>query len=109
MSGRSSLTVIALGGELDIARRAEIAAALQVDGPGPGILVDLSEVTYADSTIIAELLRFRDATRREGRAVATLIGRPQFARILAYAGLAEAFRVFDDRGAALTFLAEAGR
>ena len=76
------------------------------DGSGP-ILVDLADVTYADSTVIAGLVRLRNDADAAGRRIALLIGDARLARLLQYAGLAEAFNVFDDRGAALTYLMEA--
>jgi anti-sigma B factor antagonist len=105
MASESSLAVIRLSGELDIGRRDEIAVQLRTASPGSAVLIDLSDVPYADSTVIAELLRFRGEVEREGRRIAVLIGNPQIARILEYAGLSAAFHVFDDRGAALTYLA----
>jgi anti-anti-sigma factor len=105
MSEQSSFEVVCLTGELDISRRAELADALARARAGRAVLIDLSGVPYADSTVIAELLRFRNDAEDEGRRTALLIGNPQFARILEYAGLSDAFHVFDERGAALTYLA----
>ena len=105
MSEQSSLEVVCLTGELDISRRAELAEALSRASAGRAVLIDLSDVPYADSTVIGELLRFRNDAQDEGRRIAVLIGNPQFARILEYAGLSAAFHVFDQRGAALTYLA----
>ena len=108
MSEQSSYRVISLRGELDISRKAEIGAALQIAGPGPAVLVDLSDVQYADSTIIAEMLRFREDAQRCGRRLAVLVGDPRFRRVLQYAGLQGAFALFEDRGAALTYLSAEG-
>lgn len=104
-SSQSTYHVLELSGELDIARRDEIRRTLVAEGPGPALLVDLSRVTYADSTTIAEMLRFRRDADRYNRRVALLIADPQFARVIQYAGLADAFAVFDSRAAALTYLA----
>ncbi len=104
MSAQSSFQVIRLSGELDIGRRAEIAQALAMGAGRSGILLDFGDVSYADSTVIAELLRFRAAAQRAGRRIALLIGSRQLGRLLQYAGLTEAFAVFEDRGAALTYL-----
>jgi len=103
---QSSYRVIRLHGELDLARRDEIAAALQVHGPGAALLVDLSDVQYADSTIIAELLRFRGEAASAGRRFALLLSAHdrRLRRVLDYAALGDAFALFDDRGAALTYL-----
>jgi anti-anti-sigma factor len=106
MNTLSSPDIIKLVGELDIGRREEVRRALQVDGPGPGILVDFFEISYTDSTIIAQLLCFYNDARAAERRVAILIGCPQFDRILQYAGLSEVFPIFTDRTAALNYLAQ---
>ena len=108
MSTGSSLAVIRLSGELEISRRDEISAALVVSGSESGILVDFSEATYADSTTLASLLRFRADAERLGVPIAVVIGSKQFERLIEYAGLAAVFRIFYERGPALTYLAAAG-
>lgn len=107
MSDATTLTVVKMDGELDIGRRAEIRSALAIEGNPSGVLVDFAEVTYADSSAISELLRFRNELNRRGLPVALLIKSPQFKRLLEYAGVNEAFVVFDERGAALTYLGNA--
>ena len=109
MSAEAPIAVIRLGGELEIGRRQEIRDALCVSGSESAILVDLSAATYADSTTLAELLRFRRDAEQHGVRVAVIIGNRQFARLIQYAGLGDAFAIFDDRGSALTFLSSGGR
>jgi anti-anti-sigma factor len=104
-----SIAVIRLSGELEIGRRNEIAQSLVVIGSEAGVLLDFSEVTYADSTSLAELLRFRDDAARHNVPVAIVIGSKQFARLIQYAGLGHAFRIFDNRAEALTDLSGALR
>jgi len=104
VSSQSSLDVIRLTGELDIGRRDEIKRALEPKRSTGPILVDLSEVTYADSTVIAGLVRLRNDAEEQGRRLALLIGDARLARLLQYAGLAGAFAVYDDRATALTYL-----
>ncbi|HTV73211.1 MAG TPA: STAS domain-containing protein [Candidatus Acidoferrales bacterium] len=99
-----SISVIKLTGELEIGRKAEVRGALQLTDEQKSILIDCGEVTYADSTALAELIRFRNQADARQVPVAILIGNGQFARLLDYAGLAQAFAVFDTRGAALAFL-----
>lgn len=101
----SSIAVIRLEGELEIGRKADVAAALRLNGGESAVLLDFSGVTYADSTTLAELLRFRNEAAERDVAVAILVGNRQFARLVKYAGLADAFRIFDDRASALTELA----
>jgi anti-anti-sigma factor len=102
-----SIAVIRLTGELEIGRRDEIAAALVVSGAESGILLDFSDVNYADSTSLAELLRFRDDAAQRSVPVAIVIGSKQFARLIQYAGLAHAFHIFDNRAEALMNLSRA--
>jgi hypothetical protein len=51
-------------------------------------------------------LRFCAAARGADTPIAILIAAPQFLRLVQYAGLATAFRVFQDRGDALHYLSE---
>lgn len=105
MHPQSSYDVVRLDGELDVSRRAEVVAMLRQASGGRSVLIDLSSVSYADSTVIAELLRFRNEANAQGRRIALLSGSPQLVRLLEYAGLSRAFALFQDRGAALTYLA----
>ncbi len=104
----SDFTVIRLSGELEIGRKTEVAQALQLTGTEGGIIVDFFEVTYADSTTLAELLRFRSEAAARKIPVAIVIGSRQFSRLIQYAGLSDAFAVFDDPAAAAAFLASKG-
>jgi len=100
----TSIAVIRLAGELEVGRKAEIAGALTLGGNEAAVLLDFSEVSYADSTTLTEMLRFRDEAAGAGIPVAIVIGSKQFARLIQYAGLAAAFRIFENRGEALTEL-----
>lgn len=102
-----SIAVICLSGELEIGRRDEIAAALVVGGNESAVLLDFSDVNYADSTSLAELLRFRDEAAKANVPVAIVIGSRQFARLIQYAGLSHAFRIFENRAEALMDLSRA--
>jgi anti-anti-sigma factor len=107
MNPAPTIGVIALSGELDLARRTELQEVLRLRDVHASILVDLSAVTYADSSILAELLRFRADAARRKVAVALLITTRQLSRLVQYAGLGDAFAIYDDRGAALSYLSEA--
>jgi len=104
MTQHSSIEVVHLSGELDIDRLEAVSAALAAAVPPRPALVDLTEVTYADSSIISELLRFRNRAERGGQRIALLVGTSRVVRVLEYAGLRNAFEIFEDRGQALTFL-----
>jgi anti-anti-sigma factor len=102
-----SIAVIRLTGELEIGRKDEITTALTVSGNESAVLLDFSDVTYADSTTLGELLRFRDEASKQSIPVAIVIGSRQFARLIQYAGLGHAFHIFDNRAAALSDLSQA--
>ena len=106
MSPASSFVVVKLAGELEIGRKAEIAEALVVDPAATGLLLDFSDVTYADSTVLAELLRFRATAEENHVPVAIIIASRQFARLIQYAGLSQIFAIFESRAEALTYLAK---
>ena len=102
-----SIAVIRLAGELEIGRKDEISKALVIAGGESAVLLDFSDVIYADSTSLAELLRFRDDASKQQIPVAIVIGSKQFARLIQYAGLSAAFRIFDSRAEALVDLSQA--
>jgi anti-anti-sigma factor len=109
MSEAEPVNVIRLSGELEIGRRDEIRRTLPAHSDGTPVLLDLSEVTYADSIALTELLRFCADAQREDRRVALVIQTPQFARLIQYAGLATAFKVFSQPTEALAYLRESER
>jgi anti-anti-sigma factor len=106
VSESRSIEVIRLGGELEIGRKYEIRDALDLPDDKVPVLLDLGEVTYADSIALTELLRFCVNAERNDRPVAMVIKTPQFARLVQYAGLAGAFKIFDDDERARRYLAE---
>ncbi len=107
MNSRSTPKTVRLTGELDIARKVELRAALVIDPQAKAMLIDLSDVTYADSTALAELLRLSTQAGNAAIRVALIVVSPQFSRVIRYAGLDQAFRVFGDRTDALAYLEEA--
>ena len=107
MSESDSVRVIRLSGELEIGRKREIQEALAVTADGAPVLLDFSDVTYADSIALTELLRFCAGATRDGLPVALVIRTPQFGRLVQYAGLANAFKIFADSAEALEYLADA--
>jgi anti-anti-sigma factor len=105
----NSIKTIRLSGELDIGRKDEIRDALRRLESDRAVLVDLSDVTYADSVALTELLRFCVTSSQDSIPVALVVRTPQFARVVQYAGLAGAFNIFDDPGAARAYLEKDGK
>ncbi len=104
MNQSDSIKTIRLSGELEIGRKDEIREALRRSAGDRAVLVDLSDVTYADSVALTELLRFCLSSSHDAIPVALVVRTPQFARVVEYAGLAGAFKIFGDSGAALSYL-----
>jgi anti-anti-sigma factor len=98
------IEAIQLSGELDISRKDELRKSLAVPQEARAILLDCVEVTYADSTALAELLGLWDRARKACVPIALLVGETQFVRLVHYAGLEEVLSIFTDRGEALAFL-----
>jgi anti-sigma B factor antagonist len=105
MTPGAEIGIVTLRGELDLTRRAELREAFALSDDHSSVLIDLSEVTYADSSILSELLRFRAEAETKHVRLALLIVSRQLSRLIQYAGLAEVFAVYSDRGEALTHLA----
>jgi anti-sigma B factor antagonist len=100
----ATIDVLRFEGELDIGRRAELHDALAISASARAVLIDLSAVTYADSTALGELLHFKARAEERGVPIALVVAAPQFERLIRYAGLYELFSVFDNVGAALSYL-----
>jgi anti-anti-sigma factor len=107
VNSQGTIEVVRLTGELDIGRRSELHDALTIGENARAVLLDLSAVTYADSTALGELLQFRDVAERRAIPVAIVVIAPQFERLIRYAGLYEMFSIFNDLGKALSYLDEA--
>jgi anti-sigma B factor antagonist len=106
VSSHGPIDVVRFTGELDIGRRSELREKLAVGETARAVLLDLSGVTYADSTALGELLRFNAAAEEREVPIAIVVVSPQLVRLIRYAGLYEMFSIFDDLGQALSFLDE---
>jgi anti-sigma B factor antagonist len=97
------LTVIAPTGELDLAGATAFRTAVQ-DTRGAttdGLIVDLSDVEFIDSSGLAVILEVDEQLRRRQRRVAVVAPRGTSAAVLlTLAGLRGRLRVFDSRAAA---------
>jgi HptB-dependent secretion and biofilm anti anti-sigma factor len=83
----------ALDGEYDLSRRAEVAELFEsVDGQ-PSVVIDLSNVTYIDSTILGALAVLRQ--RDPGRSIRLAGANEQVRRVLKVVGYHQIFDVTD--------------
>jgi anti-sigma B factor antagonist len=103
------VAVIELGGELELHNahllREEMAALCEQ--ARPGVVVDLSQLTFMDSTGIGVLVNgFKTARARDG-ALALVCPSQRLMRLFEIAGLTSALSFFGDRADAQTFVREA--
>jgi anti-anti-sigma factor len=93
MNPASAARRVVLEGEYDLTRKAEIAALFQaLDGDGE-LIIDLTNVTYLDSTILDQLALLRH--RSEQRSI-TLAGASDHIRhIFQIVGFDRIFRTAD--------------
>jgi anti-sigma B factor antagonist len=80
---------IELAGEVDLAAQPELDRLLsESDGAREGtVLLDLSRVTFLDSTGLHWLLRARDAIARSGGTLAIAVGDGPVRSVLALSGI----------------------
>lgn len=73
-STRPGVVIVALRGEHDLSSKDDLSAALErACAEEPLVVVDLSECTFIDSTVIAALVASYARVREEGRRLALLI------------------------------------
>ena len=91
-------------GDLDLASVAEFSEVLDdaARRPADGLIVDLSEVGFMDSSGLRVILEINERLRRERRSLAVVAPRGTSAAVLlTLAGLRRSLAVFDSRRAAL--------
>ncbi len=99
--------VVVLRGELDVATLDELDAALAhaaKGGDAPRVLVDLSEVTFVDSTALMRLLLALRDLRRRGGHMALVCSNPTVLRLFEITRTDQTFEIFPTRDRALGHL-----
>ena len=94
--------VVALGGEIDLDRAPAVRRQLlDCVKRGQAVLVDLSAVTYIDSSGIASLVEALQWARRRGSDLSLVAVSPQALRVFELARLDKVFSIHPDIDAAL--------
>jgi anti-sigma B factor antagonist len=85
--------VLELGGELDLASAPEVERQLsEIEGERPDrILIDLSDVSFMDSTGLALMLRAQQSAQTNGHQLCLRSGSPQVQRLFEITGALERF------------------
>ena len=99
---QSGRTVVALSGEIDLEKAPEVRRAL-LDSMKQkrDILVDLSEVTYIDSSGVASLIEGLQAARKQKNDLALVSVSQRARRVLELARLDKVFTIHADLPTAL--------
>jgi anti-sigma B factor antagonist len=102
--GATELWVVA--GEIDMATKPRLAAVVEAipeaDGP---LVVDLTDVTFMDSTGLAVLLRIDRAAREAGRRLAIACPEGPARLVLAVSGVEDELPLYPTRAEALAAIA----
>jgi anti-anti-sigma factor len=89
VNAEGSITTIAVAGELDVAATDGVLDRLEAElarGPS-GVVVDLSELAFIDSTGLRALLQARDLCARHGARMSIVEARGHVARVFELTGL----------------------
>jgi anti-sigma B factor antagonist len=89
------IAVIAVVGELDLATAPELASALEAfveDGP-PELVLDLSGLSFMDSSGLAEFTKIQRRLRGQGRSLSLTAPQPNILKVFEISGLMEALNV----------------
>jgi anti-sigma B factor antagonist len=108
VSHRGNIEVVTVTGEIDLSNVADLDDALQnaLSGASTSCLLDLSEVTFMDSSVVHALIRWSKEAQVSARdGLAIMVGRDtEPTRVLSLAGMMKRLPVFDSRDAAMTAL-----
>ena len=85
--------VLTLKGEVDISNVADLQRALQATPPEDLIVVDMSAVEFLDSTALAALVRFRNASAARGASVTLVIASQLVQRIFDITNFDREFKI----------------
>jgi anti-anti-sigma factor len=95
-------TVIALAGEWDIYRRDELRQILGASYDERDVVLDMSAVTYADSTLLSELVLMRKHRLTNDLPRVALVPSKPFERILTITGMKELWPCFSTAESAVS-------
>jgi anti-anti-sigma factor len=89
--------IATFSGEYDLADKEELRTQLDALHDKPDVVLDLSAVTYLDSSFISELVRLHDARKEQGFPTEVLVIQKDSAveRIFSVVGMAPLFNVVE--------------
>lgn len=86
--------VMVFAGEYDLVSKEQLRATLATLSGVPRVVLDLSDVTYLDSTVITELIRMRQVRAASGLERETLVfQRPSIQKVFDILSMGTVFRL----------------
>jgi anti-sigma B factor antagonist len=104
VAGPDGVAVVALAGELDMVAASVVRERVDGAAGARGLLLDLSQATFVDSSILKELLRAAAELARYDTRLVLAGTPPAVARLLDLTRTAPLFTIADDREAGLRLL-----
>jgi anti-sigma B factor antagonist len=91
-----AMVMVELSGEIDIALKDELRERLDAAAnESDQVDIDLSNVTYADSTALGLFVALRNRLSQRGGVVRLVAPSERMRKLLMYAGLDQAFEIID--------------
>lgn len=91
VSVTSGWTVVSVEGECDVVSSPALRDALAAASGGLGVVVDLTRVTFIDSTGLGVLIIGQKRVERDGRAFRVVVSSPHIRQIFDVTGLDDVF------------------
>jgi len=91
------MSVVTLRGEWDVSSREQLRTALHSVGVDRGVVVDLRQASFFDSTALAELIALYKRLNGAGHRVEALVGDSNMRRLLELTSLDGLFGVSSER------------
>lgn len=101
---RDGTIVVAVSGEVDVATAPDLRehlASIAESGDGRPVVVDLSGVTFIDSTGLGVLISTRKRCEDDARPLAIVIVEPRILKVFEITGLTELFAIYASLDAAM--------
>jgi anti-sigma B factor antagonist len=99
-----SAPVLAITGEIDLSKAPDLRARLVkiASGDAPLVVVDLTEVTFLDSTALGVLVSSLKRMRSGGGDLRLVVTRPNLVKVFEITGLLDLFPLFASRREAVS-------
>jgi anti-sigma B factor antagonist len=101
---RNGAPVLVVRGEVDVATAPQLRERLFAfaEGDAVTVIVDLTDVSFVDSTALGVLVSSAKRLRQGGGDLKLVVTEPHISKVLTITGLTEVFEIYADAGAALS-------